>query len=83
MQPAVNSEKTDELKVVAYAGDNKILLAMSLRDNAIDEHDKNLAGFAIWRTVNGKTDALENRITFNVGVSRATTAQTRKWAPSD
>jgi hypothetical protein len=85
VEPAVETKQSSDgsLKLVVYAGDNKILLAMSLADNAINEQDKNLAGFAIWRTVNGQTATLGNRISFTAGVSQATTPATRKWTPSD
>jgi len=83
MNPMNEARESEGLRVVAYPGDNKILIAMSLDDNEINENDKNLAGFAIWRTSNGKTEILENRISFKVGVSQATTAETRKWTPSD
>jgi len=81
---AINAAgQTDGLRVVVYPGDNKILVAMSLDEREIDEGDKNLAGFAIWRTSNGKTDILENRLNFQIGVSASTTAEDRKWTPSD
>ena len=72
------------LHVVAYPGDNKILIAMSLDDNAINDSDKNFAGFAIWRTFQGKAEEiLPNRISFTSGVNNQTTAETREWTPSD
>jgi hypothetical protein len=66
MNPMNEARESEGLRVVAYPGDNKILIAMSLDDNEINENDKNLAGFAIWRTSNGKTEILENRISFKV-----------------
>lgn len=83
MKPVVESKQSGDLKLVVYAGDNKILLAMSLPDDELDEEDKNLAGFAIWRTINGKTEVLNNRVSFTDGASKATTAATRKWTPSN
>src|ERR1700746_2428127 len=68
------------LHVVVYAGDNKILIAMSLQDGEINEQDKNLAGFAIWRTAKGKTTALANRITFD---AQQVDPKAPKWTPSD
>ncbi len=72
------------LTVVAYPGDNKILLAMSLRDELVSEQGQNLAGFAIWRQPDGKPEQiLSNRLSFTVGVHKDTTAATRTWTPSD
>ena len=72
------------LHVVIYPGDNKILIAMSLDDAAVNDSDKNLAGFAIWRKYDGKPEQnLPNRIGFTVGVNNATTAATREWTDSD
>jgi phosphatidylserine/phosphatidylglycerophosphate/cardiolipin synthase-like enzyme len=72
------------LHVVIYPGDNKILIAMSLDDGSINDTDKNLAGFAIWRTYDGKPEQiLPNRIGFTSGVNNQTTAATRKWTDSD
>lgn len=80
----VSSNEKDGLRVVAYPGDTKILLAMSLDDSQVNTGDRNLAGFAIWRKVgNGPERPLSNRISFTVGVSKATTAKTRKWTDSD
>jgi phosphatidylserine/phosphatidylglycerophosphate/cardiolipin synthase-like enzyme len=70
------------LHLVVYAGDNKILLAMSLPDEAVNANDKALAGFAIWRTYAGKPEApLQNRITFTEGVNADAPAP--KWTDSD
>jgi hypothetical protein len=72
------------LHVVVYPGDNKILIAMSLDDTAVNDSDKNLAGFAIWRAYDGKPEQnLPNRISFTSGVNDQTTAATREWTPSD
>jgi phosphatidylserine/phosphatidylglycerophosphate/cardiolipin synthase-like enzyme len=72
------------LHVVIYPGDNKILIAMSLSDRAVNDTDKNLAGFAIWRQYQGKPETiLQNRISFTSGVNVATTAETREWTDSD
>jgi hypothetical protein len=70
------------LRVVVYAGDNKILLAMSIEDDAINETDKNLAGFAIWRTSAGKEVPLGNRISFQQPPAGGAAAQP-KWTDSD
>ena len=81
MNPSASS---GGLSIVAYPGDNKILLAMSLADGAINTADKNLAGFAIWRSEGSKPEQiLANRIGFTYGVSAATTPAQRKWIPSD
>jgi PLD-like domain len=82
---AVNVYKENEgLRVVAYPGDNKILIAMSLADTGIDEGDKNLAGIAIWRKYAGKPEqVLANRIGFDYGVQKDTTTKDRKWTGSD
>jgi hypothetical protein len=84
MEATKFSEKSNGLSVVIYPGDNKILIAMSLDDNAINDSDKNLAGFAIWRKYDGKPEQiLQNRIGFTVGVNNQTTAETREWTDSD
>jgi phosphatidylserine/phosphatidylglycerophosphate/cardiolipin synthase-like enzyme len=75
--------ESPELRLVAYPGDNVVLLAMSLPDDAVAENGKNLAGFAIWRSVQGgKEEPLANRLAFDRIVTRATTPQQRKWTPS-
>ncbi len=72
------------LSVVIYPGDNKILIAMSLDDSDVNDNDRNLAGFAIWRKYAGKQEEiLQNRIGFTVGVNNQTTAETREWTDSD
>jgi len=72
------------LHVVVCPGDNKILIAMSLRDDQINDTDKNLAGFAIWRKREGNDEIpLQNRISFTFGVNDQTTSETRKWTDSD
>jgi phosphatidylserine/phosphatidylglycerophosphate/cardiolipin synthase-like enzyme len=72
------------LRVVAYPGEHKILLAMSLDDGKLDTQTQNLAGFAIWRKPSGAAEQiLSNRIAFTEGVSNETTAATRNWYPSD
>jgi phosphatidylserine/phosphatidylglycerophosphate/cardiolipin synthase-like enzyme len=80
MKPTNPSTESGGLRAMAYAGDNKILLAMSLADAAINPTDKNLAGFAIWRTADGKERALSNRIVFQP--AGAPTTQPR-WTDSD
>jgi phosphatidylserine/phosphatidylglycerophosphate/cardiolipin synthase-like enzyme len=78
------SADSDGLHVVIYPGDNKILIAMSLSDGSINDTDKNLAGFAIWRQYDGKAEEiLPNRIGFDNGVNDTTTAATREWTNSD
>jgi hypothetical protein len=75
MQATKFSADSAGLHVVVYPGDNKILIAMSLDDSAVNDTDKNLAGFAIWRTNAGKPEAvLPNRIGFTKGV---------EWTDSD
>ena len=84
MQPLNIIKDNQGLRVVAYPGDNKILLAMSLDDTAINDGDRNLAGFAISRKHAGKDEQpLLNRISFVDGVSKDTTVKTRKFTPSD
>jgi hypothetical protein len=83
MKPTNPSAENEGLRVVAYAGDNKILVAMSLDDDRINQTDRNLAGFAIWRTVGNKEQILSNRINFDIPITSATTAADRKWTPSD
>ena len=82
MDAVVFTGATEGLSVVAYPGDNKILLAMSLTDESVGKADgKNLAGFAIWRTRFGlKEEILSNRIGFTIAVEGASDG---KWTPSD
>lgn len=77
MQATTTAATKDGLRVVIYGGNTKILLAMSLDDDKVE----NLAGFAIWRTAGGKEVPLSNRLTFTAGVSSQTPAP--KWTPSD
>jgi PLD-like domain len=74
------TETKGALKVVAYSGDNKILLAMSIDKSKIDQNANNFAGFAIWRTSNGKTENLPNRIAFRPPEIKT---EQPKWTPSD
>jgi phosphatidylserine/phosphatidylglycerophosphate/cardiolipin synthase-like enzyme len=84
MQATKFSADNAGLHVVIYPGDNKILIAMSLGDTSINDTDKNLAGFAIWRKCDGKAEEiLSNRIGFDSGVNNQTTAETHEWTPSD
>jgi hypothetical protein len=84
MEATKHSANSGNLHVVAYPGDNKILIAISLDSGAVNIRDKNLAGFAIWRRHQGKPETpLPNRISFTSGVNAATTAATREWTPSD
>jgi phosphatidylserine/phosphatidylglycerophosphate/cardiolipin synthase-like enzyme len=77
MQAKTVPATKDGLRVVIHPGDTKILIAMSLDDDKVE----NLAGFAIWRTTAGKETALANRLTFHDGVSSQAAAP--KWTPSD
>lgn len=84
MDPLNATASKGGFKVVAYPGDNKVLLAMSLDAAPASAGGRNLAGFAIWRTEQGKPEqVLSNRLSFTYGVSQATTAETREWTPSD
>ena len=84
MDAVTVSGQSAGLRVVAYPGEHKILLAMSLDDGKLDESSQNLAGFAIWRKPAGAAEQiLSNRIAFTEGVSNATTAASRKWYDSD
>jgi len=75
MQATKFSADSAGLHVVIYPGDNKILIAMSLDDSAVNDTDKNLAGFAIWRAYDGKPETvLPNRISYTKGV---------EWTDSD
>ena len=56
MEAAKFTAKSGDLSVVVYPGDNKILIAMSLADGAVNDSDRNLAGFAIWRKYEGKSE---------------------------
>jgi phosphatidylserine/phosphatidylglycerophosphate/cardiolipin synthase-like enzyme len=72
-----------DLRVVAYPGDNMVLLAMSVADNAVNAIGKNLAGFAIWRTAAGKAEeALLNRLSFDAPITADTVAGQHKWTAS-
>src|SRR5579859_3199304 len=77
MEATTGTATQDGLRVVIYPGNTKILLAMSLDDDKVE----NLAGFAIWRTAAGKETTLANRLTFTTGVSNQAPAP--KWTPSD
>jgi phosphatidylserine/phosphatidylglycerophosphate/cardiolipin synthase-like enzyme len=71
------------LKVVAYPGDNMVLLAMSIKDGEVSLIDKNLAGFSIWRTVQGGSEEpLLNRLDFETQVTKDTQPHERKWTSS-
>ncbi len=75
--------QSGELRLVAYPGDNAVLLAMSLPDDALSTDGRNLAGFAIWRTLQGGTERpLSNRLAFDKPVTRATTPRQRQWTSS-
>jgi hypothetical protein len=82
MKAANPSGENQGLRVVVYAGDNKILLAMSLDEAAINDTDKNLAGFAIWRTAGDKEVVLANRVSFAQPPAKGDTSQP-KWTNSD
>lgn len=72
----ITSAQNQGLNLVAYAGDQKILLAMSVDEKIVRQN--NLAGFAIWRKPQDDAEeALSNRIGFNYGVDSDTTSQTR------
>ncbi len=80
-QPAI--QENDGLRVVAYPGANKVLLAMSLLDDAVGYGARNLAGFAIWRTAPGQTEtALQNRLTFDSAITAIANAAPQ-WTDSD
>jgi len=64
----------------AYRGDGCVLLAFNLEAGQV----KGLAGFAITRTMPGKSpEPLLNRLSFESKYTRATTAKERKWFPSN
>ncbi len=84
MKPVMAIQEDAGLRVVAYSGDQKILLAMSLDDGLVGAGDRNLAGFAIWRRTAGKPEQpLANRLSFTDGVHEATAPDQHKWTPSD
>jgi len=63
------------LTVVAHAGNNTVLLGMSLSDEIIKAHGKILAGFAIWRKEAGYPEQpVLNRIGFDNRMDAAGTA---------
>ena len=77
------SKDQGDLRLTAYPGDNMVLLAMSLADSGVNDTDKNLAGFAVWRTIQGQAEQpLLNRINFDDGVHKGTQPEDRKWTPS-
>jgi len=70
----------DGLTVKAHRGDGSVLPGFNLEDH-LTEH---LAGFAVRRTgPDGKTAPLLNRVSFKTAFTSATTAQDRKWTPTD
>jgi hypothetical protein len=84
VKPATVVGEHAGLRVVAYAGDQKILLAMSLADGLVGPGERNLAGFAVWRGVAGKPEQpLANRLSFQTGVHEGTTPEEHVWTPSD
>ncbi len=85
MADEIGKEVTESgaLRLVAYPGDNMVLLAMSIKDGEVAEAGKNLAGFAIWRSIQGKPEeALLNRLSFDIAVTKDTQPAERKWTPS-
>jgi len=72
------------LTITAYPGDNMVLIAMSLADNAIDEQSKNLAGFAIFSQADGKAEQpLLNRLNFSHQITKDTTPEQSEWTSTD
>lgn len=68
------------LSVTAYSGDRCVMLAFDL-DERSKEH---LAGFAVRRKFQNKGwQWLSNRISFDSNYTSSTTAETRKWYPSN
>lgn len=66
--------------VKASSGDRCVLLAFNLED-PLAEH---LAGFAVRRKApSGKSQWLQNRLTFTSKYTKATTAKQRKWTDSN
>src|SRR5262249_7987626 len=62
------------LKVVAHAGNNTVLLGMSLADEIVKAHGETLAGFAIWRKATGEPEQpIFNRIGFDSRMDAAGT----------
>jgi phosphatidylserine/phosphatidylglycerophosphate/cardiolipin synthase-like enzyme len=75
---------TGKLTLMAYAGGNKVLLAMSLGEGQVNEQDANLAGFAIWRAYAGEAETvLGNRLSFAGNVASAARGKPAKWFDSD
>src|SRR4030095_10804303 len=75
---------TGTLRLVAYPGDQMVLLAMSLDEPKLGAPGKELAGFTIFRAVDGKPEVpLLNRIDFGTKVTSATTPEQRRWTPTD
>jgi PLD-like domain len=72
------------LTLTAYPGDNMVLLAMSLTDDAVNDTDKNLAGFAVFSKSGTKPEqALPNRLSFTQKITKDTTPEQREWTPTD
>ena len=75
---------TGDLRLIAYPGDNMVLLAMSLDGAKVSASGAQLAGFAIFRTVKGKPEeALLNRLNFATKVTAQTTPEQRKWTSTN
>src|SRR5947207_1571440 len=75
---------TGNLRVIAYPGDNMVLLAISLDQSQLGAPGRELAGFAVFRTVSGKPEEpLLNRLNFETEVTSATTPGQRRWTSTD
>ena len=51
-----NRVDTGNLRVIGYPGNNMVLLAMSLDQSKLGAPGRELAGFAIFRSVSGKPE---------------------------
>jgi len=81
MKAQTSTAESQGLRVVAYAGMNKVLLAFSLAEGLVDEAANNLAGFTIWRKCPGQPEQLlANRISLPW---EATGPTPQRWTPSD
>lgn len=70
----------ESLTVVAYRGDGAALLAFDVSE----ELAQNLAGFALEFTPpGGERTPIRNRLSFEAGMTAATTPEERTWTPTD
>jgi hypothetical protein len=83
MSKPIQSVSENGLVIRGFAGQTAVLLAFSLPESALTRPGP-LAGFAISRALPGQPPVmLSNRLSFSIGIDRTTTADARRWFPSD